>query len=217
MYPCRTTWNFRKLPNTCGKCYSTYSQTRCFRLTAWTLTAIVLAITALVGKAAVWSATASADFIASLAEFHRPETAEPGRVILLAAMAYLGISFSRSAGLAVRHLVSTTLHRRARRWLVGRFDDEILADQRIAFDLMSDRGTDGKDGRLPDSIDQRLDTCTDHLYGGLIGLVMGFFQAVASIWFVSVALVAAAVEEELPAPPSDEPPTTPTENSGETE
>ena len=43
---------------------------------AWTLTAIVLAITALVGKAAVWSATASADFIASLAEFHRPETAE---------------------------------------------------------------------------------------------------------------------------------------------
>ncbi len=157
---------------------------------AWALTAVVLAITALVSKAAVWSATASADFIASLAEFHRPETADPGRVILLAAMAYLGISVSRSAGLAVRHLVSTTLHRRARRWLVGHFDDEILSDQRIAFDLMSDRGSDGKDARLPDSIDQRLDTCTDHLYGGLIGLVMGFFQAVASIWFVSVALVA---------------------------
>ena len=55
---------------------------------------------------------------------------------------------------------------------------------------MSDRGSDGKDARLPDSIDQRLDTCTDHLYGGLIGLVMGFFGAVASIWFVSVALIA---------------------------
>ena len=54
---------------------------------------------------------------------------------------------------------------------------------------MSDRGADGKDARLPDSIDQRLDTCTDHLYGGLIGLVMGFWGAVASIWFVSVALV----------------------------
>ena len=54
---------------------------------------------------------------------------------------------------------------------------------------MSDRGSDGKNGRLPDSIDQRLDTCTDHLYGGLIGLVMGFWGAVASIWFVSVALI----------------------------
>ena len=85
--------------------------------------------------------------------------------------------------------MSTTLHRRARRWLVARFDAEILSDQRIALDLMSDRGSDGKDARLPDSIDQRLDTCTDHLYGGLIGLVMGFFGAVASIWFVSVALI----------------------------
>ena len=51
---------------------------------------------------------------------------------------------------------------------------------------MSDRGADG---RLPDSIDQRLDICTDHLYGGLIGLVMGFIGAVASVWFVSVALI----------------------------
>jgi putative ATP-binding cassette transporter len=156
---------------------------------AWTLTLVVLAITAVISKAAVWAATASADFIASLAEFHRADDGEPARVILLAALAYFGISFSRSAGLAFRHLMSTTLHRNARRWLVARFDAEILSDQRIALDLMSDRGGDGKDTRLPDSIDQRLDTCTDHLYGGLIGLVMGFFGAVASVWFVSVALV----------------------------
>ena len=156
---------------------------------AWTLTVVVLAITALISKAAVWTATASADFIASLAEFHRADTGEPARVILLSALAYFAISFSRSAGLAFRHLMSTTLHRRARRWLVARFDAEILSDQRIALDLMSDRGSDGKDTRLPNSIDQRLDTCTDHLYGGLIGLVMGFFGAVASIWFVSVALI----------------------------
>ena len=54
---------------------------------------------------------------------------------------------------------------------------------------MSDRGADGENARLPDSIDQRLDTCTDHLYGGLIGLVMGFCGAVASIGFVSAALI----------------------------
>ena len=157
---------------------------------AWALSAVVLAITLLVSKAAVWTATASADFIASLAEFHRPGAVDPGRVILLSGLAYFGIAFSRSAGLAIRHLVSTTLHRRARHWLVGRFDAEILSDQRIALDLMSDRGASGNDGRLPDSIDQRLDICTDHLYGGLIGLVMGFIGAVASVWFVSVALLA---------------------------
>lgn len=157
---------------------------------AWGLSAVILVVTLLISKAAVWTATASADFIASLAEFHRPGTVDPGRVILLSAVAYFGISVSRSAGLAFRHLVSTTLHRRARRWLIARFDAEILSDQRIALDLMSDRGTDGKDARLPDSIDQRLDICTDHLYGGLIGLVMGFIGAVASVWFVSNALIA---------------------------
>ena len=86
---------------------------------------------------------------------------------------------------------------RRRRWLIARFDAEILSDQRIALDLMSDRGADGKDARLPDSIDQRLDTCTDHLYGGLIGLVMGFIGAVASIWFVSVALISRSQPVEV--------------------
>ncbi len=157
---------------------------------AWSLTVVVLAITLVVSKAAVWTATASADFIASLAEFHRADVTDPARVVLLAAVGYFAISASRSAGLAVRHLVSTTLHRRARHGLVGRFDAEILSDQRVAYDLMSDRGSeDGKAPRMPDSIDQRLDICTDHLYGGLIGLVMGFAGSVASIWFVSVALV----------------------------
>ena len=156
---------------------------------AWLLSAVVLGITLLLSKAAVWAATASADFIASLADFHNPQVDQPAQAILLSAVAYFGIALSRSAALAVRHLVSTTLHRRARSWLIGRFDAEILSDQRIAFDLMSDRGSEHGSSRLPDSIDQRLDTCTDHLYGGLIGLVMGFIGAVASIWFVSEALI----------------------------
>lgn len=156
---------------------------------AWSLTAVVLAITALLSKAAVWAATASADFIASLAELHRSDIADPARAIFLAAFAYFGIALSRSAGLAVRHLVSTTLHRRSRRWLIAHFDAEILSNRRIALDLMSDRSGGGTDKGLPDAIDQRLDICTDQFYGGLIGLVTGFFGAVASIWFVSVALI----------------------------
>ena len=157
---------------------------------AWTPAAVVLAITSLLSKAAVWTATASADFIASLAEIPPLRTSPiPAASSCSPASPISASRFSRSAGLAVRHLVSTTLHRKARRWLIARFDAEILSDRRIAFDLMSDRGADGKDARLPDSIDQRLDTCTDHLYGGLIGLVMGFCGAVASIWFVSAALI----------------------------
>ena len=156
---------------------------------AWALSVVVLAITALLSKAAVWTATASADFISSLAEFHRHDVAEPGRVVLLSALAFFGIFLSRSLGIAVRHLFSITLHRRARQWLVARFDAEILSDQRIALDLMSDRGSEGRDGGLPDAVDQRLDDCTVGLYGGLIGLVMGFWGAAATIWFVSRALI----------------------------
>ncbi len=116
---------------------------------AWVLSAVVLAITGLLSKAAVWTATASADFLASLAEFHRPDVANPGRVILLSAAAFFGIFASRALGVALRHLVSITLHRRARRWLVTRFDAEILSDPRIALDLMSDRGSEGRAGGLP--------------------------------------------------------------------
>ena len=80
---------------------------------AWALSVVVLAITALISKAAVWAATASADFIASLVEFHRQDSANPAHVILLSALPISASPSRRSAGLAFRHLVSTTLHRRA--------------------------------------------------------------------------------------------------------
>jgi ABC-type uncharacterized transport system fused permease/ATPase subunit len=156
---------------------------------AWALTIIVFAMTTLLSKASVWTATASADFIASLAEFHRPDVVDPAGVLLTAAALYLAIYVARALGVALRHLLSTTLHRRARAWLVGRFDAAILADERVAFDLMSDRSQQAGASRLPDAIDQRIDECSGGLYGGLIGLAMGLWGAVASIWFVGRALI----------------------------
>jgi ABC-type uncharacterized transport system fused permease/ATPase subunit len=50
---------------------------------------------------------------------------------------------------------------------------------------------------LPDSIDQRIDVCTDRLYAELIGLVTGFCGAMASILFVSAALIARSQPVEL--------------------
>jgi len=160
-------------------------------LEAWSLTLAVLATTTLLSKASVWTATASGDFIAALAGYHAPDVGvDPTALLITSALAFFAIHVSRAGGVAIRHLISTTLHRRARAWLVERFNGEILANQRIAFDLMSDRGADGADRtRLPDAIDQRIDECSIGLYGGLIGLAMGLWGAVASVWFISAALI----------------------------
>lgn len=156
---------------------------------AWALTVVVFAMTTLLSKASVWTATASADFIASLAELHRSDAEDPAGALLLSAFVFLGVFVARASGAALRHMMSTTLHRRARAWLVDRFDSEILADERIAFDLMSDRTDDSAGARLPDAIDQRVDVCSAGLYGGLIGLAMGLWGAVASVFFVSQELI----------------------------
>lgn len=157
---------------------------------AWALTVIIFAITTLLSKASVWVALASADFLAALANVHGDAGATPGRVVLWSAAAYLGIFFARTTGLALRHYVAATLHRRARGWLVARFNDAILGDERVALDLMSDRSAPGGKPRLPDAIDQRIDECSASFYGGVIGLAMGLWGAIASIYFVSAALFA---------------------------
>ena len=158
---------------------------------AWLLTAAVFAITTVLSMSSVWVALASADFLAALAGIQSGETGPgPVGVVLMAAGAYLGIFLARTGGVALRHYVASTLHRRARGWLVAQFNDAILSDERIALDLMSDRSeVDGRP-RMPDAIDQRVDECSAGLYGGLIGLTMGLWGAVTSIYFVSAALLA---------------------------
>lgn len=157
---------------------------------AWTLTVIILVMTTLLSKASVWVALASADFVASLATFHNNDAGiDPGQAVLFAAAAYLAIFLGRAAGVALRHYFSTTLHRRARGWLVGQFNDAVLADERIALDLTSDRSTNDGAPRLPDAIDQRVDVCSANLYGGVIGLTMGIWGAIASVYFVFSALL----------------------------
>lgn len=162
---------------------------------AWSLTVLVFAITTLLSKSSVWAATASADFIASLARLHAPPDGVDGLTLLAAsAFAFLAILLARAGGVAGRHLLSATLHRRARAWLSGRLLGAVLSDRRTAYDLTSDRTeTPGGATRLPDAIDQRIDECTDNLYGGLIGLAMGLWGAVASIYFVGAAVIARSV------------------------
>ncbi len=157
---------------------------------AWLLTVVVIAVTTLISKASVWVALASADMLNSLANLHSiGNGADPLRVVLLATGAYLGLFLARTCGIALRHLLSTTLHRKARGWLVKKFNDAILADDRIAFDLMSDRSEMNGTSRMPDAIDQRVDECSGGLYGGVIGLAMGLWGALTSIYFVARELL----------------------------
>ncbi len=158
---------------------------------AWLLTVLVLALTTLLSKAAVWAAMASGDFIAALAGAGNVASIDgTGPALGAATLAFFAIHMARAGGVAMRHLLAATLHRRARAWLVGRFNDAILADDRIALDLMSDREVAAAGAtRLPDAIDQRIDDCSIGLYGGLVGLAMGFWGAVTSIWFVASALI----------------------------
>lgn len=166
---------------------------------AWGFTVLVLLLTTLLSKASVWAAVASGTFIAALAGYH--DAAIPGaRSIALstAILVFFAVHIGRAAGIALRHLLSATLHRRARAWLVDRFNAALLADNRVALDLMSDRqASHATESRLPDAIDQRVDVCTIGLYGGLIGLAMGLWGAVASIWFVSRALIERSAEVPL--------------------
>lgn len=166
---------------------------------AWFLSIVVLLLTTLLSKASVWAALASGNFISSLAGYHDADNANnPATALGIATVAFLAIHVGRSGGVALRHLISATLHRRARAWLVDRFNAAMLADECIAFDLMSDRETSStRHLRLPDAIDQRVDDCTIGLYGGLIGLAMGLWGALASIWFVSFALIERSTEVPL--------------------
>lgn len=163
---------------------------------AWSLSIAVILITTLLSKASVWAATASADFLSAIARFHEPGPGfDATETLAGAALLFAAVHLGRAGFIATRHFFAATLHRRARAWLAGRFDAALLADERIAFDLMSDR-TEGGAARLPDAIDQRIDECTLGLYSGLIGLAMGLWGAVASIYFISIALL----ERAAPAP-----------------
>lgn len=157
---------------------------------AWLLTVAVMVLTTLLSKASVWTAMASANFIAALANFHTGELGpRPVKAVLIAALGFCGIYLARTAGGALRHFIAATLHRRARNWLVAQFNQAILADERIAFDLMSDRTAEAGRPRLPDAIDQRVDECSIGLYGGAVGLAMGLWGAMTSIWFISSAIL----------------------------
>ncbi len=164
---------------------------------AWTLTIGVAILTTLLSKSSVWAATSSADFLTALVRFHSPaEGTDPIVVLITAVSAFAAIHLGRVLGIGVRHLCSSTLHRKARGWTQAQFSAAMLSQNHIAASLMSDRDT-GPNAALPDNIDQRVDECSESLFAGLIGLAMGIWGSVASIYFISIAVLERSSEVDF--------------------
>lgn len=163
---------------------------------AWTLTIGVFTLTTILSKSSVWAATASADFLDALVRFHAPsEGVDPLSILTLATLAFAAIHLGRIGGVGIRHFVSTTLHRKARGWTQSQFTSSLLARNHIAMGLTGERDeTAGIRPNTPDNIDQRIDECTDGVFAGAIGLAMGIWGSVASIYFISVAVIERSVE-----------------------
>ncbi|UOM32749.1 ABC transporter ATP-binding protein/permease [Acuticoccus sp. I52.16.1] len=163
---------------------------------AWSLTFAVFAITTLISKSSVWAATSSADFLNSIVSFHAPsEGVDPVAILMASVAAFAGIYLARYGAIGFRHFVSATLHRKARGWTQGQFSAAMLGQNHIAMSLMSNRDAGPNAvGRMPDNVDQRVDECTNNMFGGIIGLAMGIWGSVTSIYFVSSAIIARSVE-----------------------
>ena len=103
---------------------------------AWGLTLVIAFFTAASSKTSVWMAEASGELVNSIAFFHDPGNATP-LASCLPVRACWSFSFSSRmpAFVGVRHLFSTTLHRKWRGWLDGRFNEALLDSNHTHFHL----------------------------------------------------------------------------------
>ncbi|MET0941928.1 MAG: ABC transporter ATP-binding protein/permease [Mesorhizobium sp.] len=158
---------------------------------AWILTAIIAFLTAASSKASVWIAETSGELVNSIAFFHDPRNLTPlASLLSSAALLVFLVVFKDIAFVGVRHLFSTTLHRKWRGWLNGRFNDALLDGNHTHFHLQ--HGTRDKNGAVvdaPDNIDQRVQDAIKGMTGGAIGLAMGVMGVVASLFFVGQKLL----------------------------
>ena len=155
---------------------------------AWTLTLVIALLTALSSKASVWMAEASGELVNSIAYFHAAENASPMAALLGAAGTLLFLVVLKDAGfIGIRHLFSTTLHRKWRGWLDSRFNAALLDANHTHYHVQN--GGAGGDGSPLDNVDQRIQEAIKGMTGGAIGLAMGIVGVVMSLLFVGQKLI----------------------------
>lgn len=158
---------------------------------AWGLTFIIIVLTGLNAKASVWLAVASGELVNSIAFFHSSTNVNPlssllataGMLVLLVILKDLGFT-------GVRHLFSTTLHRKWRRWLNSRFNEALLDGNHTHFHVQHG-GADatGAPVEAPDNVEQRVQESIKGMTGGALGLAMGIIGVFMSLFFVGQKLL----------------------------
>ncbi|MGE0502243.1 MAG: ABC transporter ATP-binding protein/permease [Rhizobiaceae bacterium] len=165
---------------------------------AWALTAVIALFTAASSKTSVWLAEASGELVSSIANFHADDAVSPLRAVLTAAVMLVGLVVLKDAGIiGVRHLFSTTLHRKWRAWLDSRFNAALLDSNHTHFHVQhSGRDADGGDVPAPDNIDQRVQESIKDMTGGAIGLAMGIWGVFTALFFVGQKLLSTSTTVE---------------------
>lgn len=162
---------------------------------AWGLSAGIVVLTTLSAFASVWFAEASGQLVSDIAFLHRPRGATALQPLLMTAATLVAIIVLQNVGIiAVRHYLSTTLHRKWRAWLSRRFNDALLDGNHTHFHLQ--RGgvrPEASETDVLDNIDQRVQESIKGMAGGAIGLAMGVAGVVLSIVIVGGKVVEASV------------------------
>ncbi len=135
-------------------------------------------------------AEASGELVNSIAFFHDPSNTAPLPYLLNSAGLLLLLVFLKDAGIiGIRHLFSTTLHRKWRGWLNSRFNDALLDGNHTHFHLQhGGRRRQWQPVLPPDNVDQRVQESIKGMTGGAIGLAMGIMGVVTSLIFVGQKL-----------------------------
>jgi len=158
---------------------------------AWGLTFIIIVLTGLNAKASVWLAVASGELVNSIAFFHSSTEANPLAALLGTAGVLVLLVILKDLGFTgVRHLFSTTLHRKWRGWLDSRFNEALLDRNHTHFHVQHG-GVDAKGAPAdaPDNVEQRVQESIKGMTGGALGLAMGIIGVFMSLFFVGQKLL----------------------------
>jgi len=161
------------------------------RWEAWGLTAVIILLTALLSMASVWFAEASGKLASAIAFLQNPVHPSTPAIILTSAATLSAIVVTKEIGFtALRHLFSTTLHRKWRGWLDRRFNDALLDRNHTHFHLQHGAAeASTAAAQVPDNIDQRIQESIKGMTGGAIGLAMGIAGVVLSLLFVGGKII----------------------------
>jgi ABC-type uncharacterized transport system fused permease/ATPase subunit len=162
---------------------------------AWLLTLAIALLTAAVSKASVWMAEASGELISALVNIHEPFNLDPTWSVLSSAGMLIVLAIVKDGGLVgLRHLLSTSLHRKWRRWLDERFNAALLSVNHAHHHIQQSGSATNGDIPMPDNIDQRIQESIKGMTGGAIGLAMGILSVVMSVLFVGQKLIEMSTE-----------------------